>query len=78
MARGKKGVITQGPETVPEAQRFASGAEISGRDRTTKQSAPTHFTQIGPEDSPGKNAGSMDQGAELKTTSGNKFSSFTP
>jgi hypothetical protein len=77
MARGKGGIITKGERGVPVAQRFNSAEEIAGRTETTKQSAPTSFSQIGPEDS-GKSHYSDSKSAELITSSGNKFSDFTP
>ena len=76
MARGR-GVITQSGGSVPVAQKFNSAEEISGRDKTTKQSAPTHFSQIGSEDS-GKSPMNDDHTASLLSSSGNKFSDFKP
>ena len=76
MARGKS-VITRGGGSVPVAQKFNSPEEIAGRDKTTKQSSPTDFHQIGPDDS-GKTIPTDAHSATLLSQSGNKFSDFKP
>lgn len=73
---GRKGGMIGSKVTLPSERHFSSPEEISQRDKQTHQMPPTHFVQTGPEDSPGTNMATIDQGFEDKTTSGNKFSQF--
>lgn len=74
---GRKGGMIGSKVALPTERHFSSPEEISQRDKQTHQMPPTHFEQTGPEDSPGKNMATIDQGYENKTSNGNKFSGFS-
>ena len=76
MAKRGRGLITQGDDTPPKATRGYNG-QASGEHETTKQSPPTSFRQLGPEDS-GKPPYGNEPPVQVLSQSGNKFSNFKP